>query len=161
MTLYRENPPGAFSPWRGERIGGVSHPANIEQLWPAEELADIKLFLPEVAEPVPDGKVVTETKVRRVEGVVRFVHTLEDFIEPVPDSITMRQARLVLLGAGLLDQVEGAIDALPEPTRSAAHIEWEYAADMHRDHALIANLSAGLNLTGEQIDNLFKAAAAL
>lgn len=85
MTLYRENPPGAFSPWDGTtRIGGVLYPLHIEQLWPAEDLAAIKLFTPEDAEAVPEGKIVTETKVRRVDGVVRFVHTFADAPTYVP-----------------------------------------------------------------------------
>ena len=44
----------------------------------------------------------------------------------VPAAVTMRQARLALLGANLLSSVDTAIDALPEPTKSAARIEWEY-----------------------------------
>jgi hypothetical protein len=39
----------------------------------------------------------------------------------------MRQARLALLGAGLLPQVETALNSLDEPYKSAALIEWEYA----------------------------------
>ncbi len=162
MTLYREHPPGAFSPWDGTtRIGGVLYPLHIEQLWPTEDLAALKLFVPEEAEAVPEGKVAMETKVRRVDGVVKFVHTLADVEQLVPPSITMRQARLALLSAGLLDQVEGAIGALPEPARSTARIEWEYAADMKRDHALIASLAVGLGLSEEQVDGLFRTAVDL
>jgi hypothetical protein len=29
--------------WRGERIGGIAHPLNIEQLWSVEELAAVGL----------------------------------------------------------------------------------------------------------------------
>lgn len=46
----------------------------------------------------------------------------------IPQSVTMRQARLALLGAGLLDDVNSAIAAIPDPVqRKAAEIEWEYA----------------------------------
>lgn len=162
MTLYREHPPGAFTPWDGTtRIGGVLYPLHIEQLWPVEDLAAIKLFVPEEAEAPPEGKVATETTVVRVGGVVKFVHTLEDYVEPVPQSVTRRQARLALLQAGLLDLVETAIESMDEPARSAARIEWEDATEIRRDHALIAALAAEVELTDEQIDNLFKAAAAL
>ena len=41
----------------------------------------------------------------------------------VPTVVTQRQARLALLGAGLLDAVDAAIDAIPDPaTRAAARI---------------------------------------
>jgi hypothetical protein len=39
----------------------------------------------------------------------------------------MRQARLALLGAGKLTAITAAMNALPEPTKSAALITWEYS----------------------------------
>lgn len=76
---------------------------------------------------------------------------------PVPQLVTARQARLALLDAGLLDQVEAAIAA----GSRADQITWEFAVDVRRDHALIANLGAALNLTSERIDGLFRTAATL
>ena len=79
----------------------------------------------------------------------------------VPQEVTMRQARLALLNAGLLDAAQGVIDALPMPQRRAAQIEWEYALSVRRDHPLIAlMISEGL-ATAEQVDGLFVAAAGL
>lgn len=83
---------------------------------------------------------------------------------PVPaiTSVTMRQARLALLGAGLLDDVDAAIAAITDPTqRRAAEIEWEYAQTVDRDSSFTQQLAAGLNLTAEQLDALFTQAAAL
>lgn len=77
----------------------------------------------------------------------------------VPAEVTMRQARLALLGAGLLDDIETAINAMSEPAKSAARIEWDYSNTLRRDHPLVATLGAGLGLTGEQLDALFRAAA--
>lgn len=79
----------------------------------------------------------------------------------VPAAVTMRQARLALLGAGLLPSVEAAIDAMAEPTRSAARIEWEYSNELQRGNALVAALGPSLGLTGAQIDQLFIAAAGI
>ena len=79
----------------------------------------------------------------------------------VPQEVTMRQARLALLNAGLLDAAQGVIDALPMPQRRAAQIEWEYALSVRRDHPLIAlMISEGL-ATAAQVDGLFVAAAGL
>ncbi len=39
--------------WRGERIGGVAHPRNIEQLWTAEQLAALGLEVAPAPEPAP------------------------------------------------------------------------------------------------------------
>lgn len=76
---------------------------------------------------------------------------------PVPQSVTPRQARLALLDAGLLDAVNTAVAA----AGAQAQIDWDYALEIRRDNALIASMAAGLGLTSEQIDNLFRAAAAL
>lgn len=164
MTLYREAP-GPFPVWAGERINDVLYPRNIEQLWPAQELEAVGLWRDDMIAPagdVPEGKISTGRTVERVNGVVTFVHVLEDAPPPsAPQSISMRQARLALLSAGLLSQVEAAIDGLEEPERTAARIEWEYATELRRDHALIAALAAEVNLTEEQVDDLFVAAAEL
>ena len=77
-------------------------------------------------------------------------------------NVTMRQARLALLGAGLLDDVDAAIAAITDPTqRKAAEIEWEYAQTVDRDSSFTQQLAAGLGLTSEQLDALFTQAAAL
>jgi len=80
---------------------------------------------------------------------------------PVVPTVSMRQARLALLAAGLLDDVETAINALAEPARSAARIEWDYATELRRDWPLLITLAAALGLSGAQVDALFAAAAAL
>jgi hypothetical protein len=82
-------------------------------------------------------------------------------VSPVPQSVTMRQARLALLGAGKLAEVDTAIAALSEPTRTAAQIEWEYSNEVQRSNGIVSQLGPALGLTEAQIDALFVAAAAL
>ena len=79
----------------------------------------------------------------------------------VPRVVTMRQARLALLSAGLYEQVDDAINALPEPPRTAARIEWDYSSEVHRDKPFVQMLAGALGLTGEQLDALFIQAAGL
>ena len=76
-------------------------------------------------------------------------------------SVTMRQARRALHAAGLLSQVDAAIDALPEPDKTAARIEWEYSTEVQRSNATFITLTAALGLSTQQVDDLFTAAAAL
>jgi hypothetical protein len=76
----------------------------------------------------------------------------------VPQEVTMRQARLALLGAGLLPGVDAAIESLDEPHRTAARIEWEYAQAVERYSPLTEMLGSALGLTSESIDALFFAA---
>lgn len=81
---------------------------------------------------------------------------------PPVTTVTMRQARLALLRAGLLDNVAAAIAAIPDETqRRAAQIEWEYAAIVERNSALIQHLAPALGLTEAQMDELFATAAGL
>lgn len=79
----------------------------------------------------------------------------------VPAAVTMRQARLALLGAGLLSSVDAAIDAMSEPSRSAARIEWEYSNELQRSNQLLLALGPALGLSPQQIDELFVVASAL
>ena len=80
---------------------------------------------------------------------------------PVPQSVTMRQARLALHAAGLLTSVNAAIAAMPEPDRTAAQITWEFAATVDRGFGMVPQLAAALGMTETQIDDLFIAAAQL
>ena len=76
---------------------------------------------------------------------------------PVPQQVTMRQARLALLNAGLLDDVEVVIAAAGR----AAQLEWEYAAVVDRSNSAVAIVQQQEALTDAQIDNLFREAAKL
>ena len=79
----------------------------------------------------------------------------------VPSAVTMRQARLALLGAGLLDDVDAAIASIPDATtRKAAQIEWEFSNEVQRFNSFTSMLGGGLGLTAEQVDQLFVQAAA-
>ena len=77
----------------------------------------------------------------------------------VPQVVFMRQARLALLEVNLLDNVEGIINTLPEPFKSEAKIEWEYATDVRRDWPTLNQIAEYLELTEDYIDDLFILAA--
>lgn len=79
----------------------------------------------------------------------------------VPASITPRQARLALLDAGMLTSVDAALASLPEPQKTSAQIEWEYATSVERNSPLVESLGSALGLTSTQIDGLFIQASKL
>lgn len=76
---------------------------------------------------------------------------------PVPEAVTMRQARLALLAAGLLDDVNTLIASIGP----AAAITWEFATEVQRNNELIAAVQEQQALTEDQIDDLFIVAATL
>ena len=82
-------------------------------------------------------------------------------VAAIPTSVTMRQARLALLGAGLLPTVNNAIAAMPGVEGEAARIDWEFAGTVERNSPLVTGLSASLSLSAAQLDALFTAAAGL
>lgn len=84
------------------------------------------------------------------------VATLPPKPREIPSWVYPFQARKALLGHGLLDAANAAVEAASDE----AKIAWEYAIEIHRDDPLIAALGAAIGLTYEQIDDLFIEAAA-
>lgn len=78
-----------------------------------------------------------------------------------PAVVSMRQARLALLQAGLLAQVNSTISTMTGVEGDAARIEWEYAAEVQRDSPLVASLTVALGMTETQLDSLFLTAYSL
>jgi len=91
------------------------------------------------------------------------VRTGEDMQQDVfvPSEVTMRQARLALHAAGKLTAVNDAINALPDPPKTAALIEWEYSNAVRRDSQFVALLGPALGLDAAGLDALFIAASKL
>lgn len=86
------------------------------------------------------------------------------FIEAaiVPQTVTRRQGRQALLLAGLLDQVQPAIDAIEDATeRGMAQIYWDDAQSFERQNATLLALASALGLHDSEVDDLFSQAAAL
>jgi hypothetical protein len=82
-------------------------------------------------------------------------------VEPEPttevESITPRQAKLALYGAGLLDTVEAMI---AEADR-VVQIHYHEATAWYRNDPVLAGLAAALGLSSEQLDDLFLQASKL
>jgi len=64
--------------------------------------------------------------------------------------LTPRQARLILLQYGLLDDIEAMLS-----TDRAMQIWWEYSLDIKRGNEHIVNAGIALNLTEEELDIMF------
>ena len=80
-------------------------------------------------------------------------------INPVPQSISMRQARLALLQTGKLQQISSAITSLPYPQKEEAEIEWQYSNEVQRYNGLVSLLAPTLGLSETDLDELFILAA--
>lgn len=90
-----------------------------------------------------------------LQGDVTIVEVNPPPVLIVPQEITMRQARLVLLEHDLLANVQVAINSLPEPNKTKAQIEWDYSNVLQRNNLFVTLLGTALGLTDVDIDNLF------
>jgi hypothetical protein len=59
------------------------------------------------------------------------------------------------------DQIDAAINGLPEPDRTIARIYWTRATGFLRDDPLIEQIAAIFNITSEQIDEAWRYAESL
>lgn len=106
------------------------------------------------------------------DGVVIVVRGIRDLTpeevrarwlaeHPVPASCSRRQARLALLQAGQLQDVEAAIAAIADPARRlAAQIEYE-ADTWEHANAFVQALWAQLGGTPDGLDDIFRQAVTL
>lgn len=80
----------------------------------------------------------------------------------VPAVVSARQAKRALLEAGLLDDVQLAIDNIPDPMeKRRVQIDWDESTEFRRDWPTLAVLAAAMQLDGGTLDALFIEAATL
>lgn len=110
--------------------------------------------------PPPAGKCVATRTLEVIDGQPTEVLTYQDLApEPefVPQRVSRMQAKLALHTGGLLDDVEAAVAAAPREVQ----IYWAEVSELHRDHAILNQMTEALGWTSEQVDDLFRAAAAI
>lgn len=82
--------------------------------------------------------------------------------QPPPSSlpqVKMKYARKALAGISKLDAVQETIDAMQEPDRTMADIEWHYSDVVERNSPLVSALGAAIGLSESDIDALFAIAS--
>ena len=75
----------------------------------------------------------------------------------IPTSVSMRQCRLALLAANLLEQTETIIQGQAK----AVQIAWQFATYVERSNPLISSIGQALELSDTEVDALFVQAAQL
>lgn len=102
--------------------------------------------MPEDALPVSDA-----------DYAAIFDQPIGEIPPSMPTSVSPAQARLALLAAGKLDQVEAIVAAADQSTQ----IAWNNASVIERDSPTVAALAGALGLTDAQLDELFTTAAGI
>ena len=96
---------------------------------------------------------MTPEEIAEMEAMNAKMEALQN---QVPEKITKLQLKIQLVKMGFdLQIIENAIKTLPEPQKTLAFLSWTEATNFYRDNEMIANVGQMLNLTNEQIDELF------
>lgn len=130
-----------------------------------ETFSDGSRLLPVMRDDNPPGpwhkRLREERQVETDQVVVTVVYSDEPDLDAqrAQMSVTPFQAKAALFNAGLLDDVETLIAAAE--TSTLTKLAWANAVEWRRTSPMLSELSASLNMTDEQLDALFIAAAAI
>lgn len=82
--------------------------------------------------------------------------------EKIFKEVTPRQIRLALIYAGLgLEDIEAALNLMPEPQKTIAKINWEWAVSFERNNPLVEGVGQILGWSSSQLDELWELASKL
>lgn len=118
---------------------------------------------------LPEGETPSGPVVEGL-GPFGFEYKEGSWVKPAPvirarpvrvTSVSPAQARLALLAKGDLDKVQTALNALPEPEKTAAFIKWEYSTEIERANPLVERMRVILGYSPDQMDALFMLASKL
>lgn len=148
---------GAFR--SGEGDDAIYHPAGWLEAVADQERAAVGVAAIVEPSPLADGLRIIGSRLLDNAGTPTRVYDTERAPTPVPQIVTPRQLRLALLSAGKLAQVQTLIDSGNAPPEAV--ISWEYATEFLRSDPMLNQLASAVQppLTGEEIDQLFVAAA--
>ena len=80
----------------------------------------------------------------------------------VPQTISLRQARELLIRRGLFEKVQSLIDNMEGPVQKLIiQNYWDYSTVFERDNAVVLQMSNMLGFTDKQLDEFFIEASKL
>ena len=73
----------------------------------------------------------------------------------IPQEVQLWRIRTVLKLMQLETPIEQALETLPEPSKTAANYIWNYGTTVERSSQTVLLLQSVLQMTNEEVDNLF------
>jgi hypothetical protein len=81
---------------------------------------------------------------------------LAEYIKSVvPQEVQLWRIRTILKSMRYEDSIETVLNNLEEPTKTAALCIWNYGSTVERNSQTVAMLKTALQLTDEQVDEMF------
>lgn len=107
---------------------------------------------------LPNFKWIEETYVRDLSQ-----QEIDQRLPQPPDTCTPRQLRIALIQTGISPSIiDAQIDGISDPVqKEIARAEWEYALEIKKEHPLVGMIAASLNLTEQQVTDIFILAVTL
>lgn len=135
----------------------INHPPGQVDTYGPEDRARFCIQVVELVE-APEGERLAGYSLALEGGVITAQATFEPIPPaPVPPTVSRMQAKLVLLEDDELDAVEATIATAPR----AVQIYWAEVSELHRDHAVLADVIVALGWSEAYVDDLFRRAAAI
>ena len=103
-------------------------------------------------------KWIEETYVRDLSQ-----QEIDQRIPQPPDTCSPRQLRIALIQTGISPSlIDAQIDGISDPVqKEISRAEWEYALEIKKEHPLVGMIAASLNLTEQQVTDIFILAVTL
>ena len=106
-----------------------------------------------IQKPKPDWIELTEAET--------YAHLNPPPVVVIPEQVTRAQGKVALVQANLYTSVINYIDNLPEPNKTLAQIAFNETNAWQRSSAWLNQIATDLNITQEQLDDLFVVAAGI
>jgi hypothetical protein len=106
--------------------------------------------------------MTTQAEAEDLKGLARYVEIKEIYsLEPaeqgvlIPESVSRAQGKYALITSGLWSQVLVFMESLPEDEKQLADIALNDTVTWRRDSAFLIRLADAIDITTEELDNLF------
>jgi hypothetical protein len=132
---------------------------DIERLTLEIENSNISIALRSIISSGANCEIIFEDTLSSLE-----VDTLEDLVlehrasplAKIDTSITAKQIRTAMFMSGVsLTGTQAAIGGLSEPHKTITKIAWEHSSKYFRESELVAEFKSSMNLTEEELDDLW------
>lgn len=165
-----------LQPWNGERLSGIAYPANIEQLWTADELAAIGLAVPQPFTAPAGFHATGSPRYALDDGQVKTVYDTEPDVALVPETLTRWQFFTVAAMQAIISQDDALaavqtgtlpkpfadfIATLPAEQQFPARMLLAGTSEFNRHHPFVEAFLTAKGMTDVQADAIWIEGAAL